>query len=330
MDTTNYLEAAFRNIFLQATWLADHCRMVGALQLRCPTTPNGAAEAAMHMALRPPLQLQSLQLRTQRRAAELLQQLDPSHLTRLYLHTYSAEQQVMASPLLAGVLGRLTRLQDLTVTASWHAMHSSMASTLAGMPHLTRLVLQPQLPAAALAQLPSQLVELQLANPICNAEQLITHITALWQLQSLALVYNNDIVPRQDIVEHAAAWAALPMLRRLDFEVWSGDEDNSLSAGIAAGIAGATSLTRLYCWFFGGKDGDADLLAMLATLKQLQGLEINMEWSVAAPIQFEIRTAAVGQPFRFEAARAFSWKPAAGSAVSALPRGAAANAACVR
>jgi hypothetical protein len=108
---------------------------------------------------------------------------------------------------------------------------------------------------------------------------LVGHLKALTRLQSLALTYSNGVVQRSSITNHAAVWSRLLALKHLDLEVWTGDEDNSLSVGIAAGIARATSLTRPYCWFWGGADTGADLANMLAPLKQLQSLEFCLRGS---------------------------------------------------
>jgi hypothetical protein len=158
-------EAALKQIILQSNWLAEHSMLVGHLQLWCPATVADAAEAAMQMALRPPLQLRSLQLHALQRPAALLRQLDPSSLTRLHMSALDIEVRPLSSPLLAAAIGQLIGLQELAITGSWRSVNSNMTAALARLPQLTKLVLQPQLPAAALAQLPRQLVQLQLANP---------------------------------------------------------------------------------------------------------------------------------------------------------------------
>jgi hypothetical protein len=270
-----------KRVALQAAWLQQHSSMVGRLQLLCPGPPRNKTELAMQVALRRLLQLQSLQLRSQGSPAALLRQLNASRLTNLHWTTpqdqeKQAEIAAMASALLAAALGRLTSLQELAITGSCSAVDSSITPALAGMPQLTRLVLQPQLPAAAIAQLPGQLLHLQLSNPDCEAATLVANVRQLQQLQSLALLYNNEVLQEAIIVSHAAVWPALPVLQQLDLEFWSDepDADSGLSADIAASIAGSASLTRLYCWFWTGKHADVDLNVMLAPLSKLHTLKI--------------------------------------------------------
>jgi hypothetical protein len=52
---------------------------------------------------------------------------------------------------------------------------------------------------------------------------------------------------------------------------------------LAAGIAAATSLTRLHGFFGRGCASDIDLLAMLSPLKQLRSLELHIDHRV--PLQ---------------------------------------------
>jgi hypothetical protein len=85
-------------------------------------------------------------------------------------------------------------------------------------------------------------VELQLADPHCDAPELVAHIKALPQLQSLTLLYSNNITRQEGIVEggldHPAAWAALPMLKQLDIEsAVEAEDNNTLSSALATGIA---------------------------------------------------------------------------------------------
>jgi hypothetical protein len=140
--------------------------------------------------------------------------------------------------------------------------------------------LHPQLSAAALAQLPSQLVELQLSNPHCEATQLVAHVQALRQVQSLTIVDKPEHDADDRTVIHEAAWADLKVLKRLDFEldyecgVWS---RCVVSTQLAAGIASATSLTGLRLLCSGGRSADVDVVAMLAPLKQLESLQLCID-----------------------------------------------------
>jgi hypothetical protein len=109
------------------------------------------------------------------------------------------------------------------------------------------------------------------------------HIKALPQLQSLTLLYSNCITRQAGLVgdegiDHPAAWAALPVLKQLDFEsVVEVEGNSSLSSALAAGVARATSLTRFYVCFDEGCDEGVDGVAMLSPLKQLQRLELSLK-----------------------------------------------------
>jgi hypothetical protein len=254
----------------QIAWLAQYGGLVGQLQLQSYVDSLSADEAAWN--LRPPLQLRSLQLQVHT-PLPLLKQLDPSRLTNLEISRLTLGScRDEESPLLPRALSRLTGVQQLAVTGWWGCTHDSMAAALACMP---QLALEPQLPAAALSHLPSQLVKLQLSNPQCEAAQLLACVQALKELQSLTLVYSSR--SNQDILRrHAASYAAIPQLKQLvlDLDAASG---NKLTADLAAGIAGATSLTRLYGYFAAGCAPEVDLVATLSPLKQLHSLELTMK-----------------------------------------------------
>lgn len=109
-------------------------------------------------------------------------------------------------------------------------------------------MLQPQLPAAALGQLPSQLVKLQLADPGCSADELVAHAGALQQLRSLTLLYSEQ-TGMEHVTRHAAAWARIPSLHGLDLHIETDSQRgaaNTLEPAVAVAISGATSLTSLY------------------------------------------------------------------------------------
>jgi hypothetical protein len=272
--------AALARAQAQAAWLARHCMLVGQLQMHLHYRSYGADQTAIQLAVGPLLKLRSLHLIESRNPSELLDQLDPSRLTSLHMQVFYVQDEIWLSPQLAGSIGRLSALQALFMTQSSQPFHDSMGPALAGLQQLTKLVLHPQLPDAALAQLPKQLVELQLADPHCDGPELVAHVKALRQLQSLTLLYSNFITRPEGILEdgldHPAAWAALPVLKQLDFESVVDVEDNSrLSSALAAGIARATSLTRFYACFIGGCDEGVDIVAMLSPLKQLQSLELD-------------------------------------------------------
>jgi hypothetical protein len=149
------------------------------------------------------------------------------------------------------------------------------------MQHLTRLVLQPQLPAAALAQLPRQLVELQLSNPQCEAAQLVAYVQALKKLQSFSLLISNH--SQQDGLRHqAAAYAAIPQLKQLEL-LCDDSSGKQLTVDMAAGIAATTSLTRVY-GVFQGFAAEVDLVATLSPLKQLHSLELTT-WGPGPKVQ---------------------------------------------
>jgi hypothetical protein len=131
-------------------------------------------------------QLRKLQLQVSRPASALEFLQSSSTLTSLQLLEKPFHEASTAdSPLLAPALSQLTGLQELTITGRHYTAHDSIGAALAGMPRLTQLVLQPQLPAAALGQLPGQLMQLQLANVQCDAAQLVAHVEVLQQLRSL-------------------------------------------------------------------------------------------------------------------------------------------------
>jgi hypothetical protein len=273
----------------QAAWLAKHCMLVGQLQMHMHYRSYGADQAAVQLAVGPLLKLRSLHLDESRTPSEFLDQLDPSRLTSLHMQVAFFPDEIQLSPQLAGSISRLTALQALFMTQGSQPFHDSMGPALAGLQQLTKLVLHPQLPDAALAQLPKQLVELQLADPHCDAPELVAHIKALPQLQSLTLLYGNCVtmqngIAGEDSADHPAAWAALPVLKQLDFESVVDVEDNSrLSSDLAAGIARATSLTRFYACFIDGYDEGVDVVAMLSPLKHLQSLELSFRTSPGLP-----------------------------------------------
>jgi hypothetical protein len=277
--------AALQRVIRQAAWLAQHGSLIGQLQLHFNKPPAAALveladadELAVQMAMPSLLQVHSMRICASRPAA-LLSCLCASSLDSLHLQDTS-NCQCAASPLLAAAVSRLVSLRQFSITGQWYTAHDSLPAVLAGLPQLTKLQLQPQLPAAALQGLPSQLVELQLADPDCEAAQLVAHVGALQQLQSLTLVYSFR--PGSHLVaSHAAAWANVKRLRQLDLEMYDpadAAEDDSLrlSPDVAAGIAAATQLTHLYAWFSGGSSGEVDPLRMLLSLQQLRTLEFQI------------------------------------------------------
>jgi hypothetical protein len=134
----------------------------------------------------------------------------------------------------------------------------------------------------SLQQLPRQLVELQLSNPDCKSEDLLLHLNALQQLQSLTLVYSTDVMRNRDILSHALVWATISVLRHLDLEFCNhldeedGDEQLQLCGDLAAGVSRCMQLTWLYGWFNGGRAPEADTLQMLSGLRQLESLQLCM------------------------------------------------------
>jgi hypothetical protein len=214
--TDTHRLAALRRMVQQSAWLAQYGGLVGQLQLQSHDNMRDADEAAW--SLRPPLQLRCLQLLVHR-PVPLLKQLEPSRLTSLEITLSDDHDGEDESPLLPAALSRLSGLQQLVIRGGWSCVHDSITAALAGMPQLTLLALQPQLPAAALAQLPSQLVELQLSNPECEAVQLVAHVQALQQLQSLSLLYEKNHTEPDIFRAHVAAFAAVPQLKQLELEL---------------------------------------------------------------------------------------------------------------
>ncbi|WIA13623.1 hypothetical protein OEZ85_007187 [Tetradesmus obliquus] len=217
--------------------------------------------------------LQRLQL-VARDPAALLRQLQPSRLSSLVL---TLDDAAAESQLLAAALSRLTGLQELRIISEYvdgdtAQPHVSFAAALARMPQLTQLVMQPQLPAAALARLPRQLVHLHLSAPDCSAAELVAHVNALPQLQTLKLAYGSgavfDVPARNVAMQHAAAWGAIPALRQLDLRLAMG-----LDAATLGGIAAATNLTRLVGHFLHGEPGAR--MSMLSSLQQLEALQLS-------------------------------------------------------
>jgi hypothetical protein len=138
-------------------------------------------------------------------------------------------------------------------------------------------VLQPQLSVAALGQLLSQLVKLQLADPRCSANELVAHAEALQQLRTLILLYSEQ-TGMEHVVGHAAAWASISSLHGLDLHIEPDSQRgaaNTLEPAVAAGVSGATSLTKLYASFESGCEPGVDLVAMLYPLRQLESLELR-------------------------------------------------------
>jgi hypothetical protein len=236
-----------------------------------------ADAAAVQVAIRPSLQLQHLQLCVKWPAA-LLKQLPPNRLTNLEI-VDSSSGYGAACEQLPAALKRFTGLRDLSITGQWYTADDSVATALGIASGLTRLRLQPALPASSLQQLPFQLVEL--SSPDCQPGDLVLHASALRQLQSLTLLYSTDMMMHHDILSHAPVWATIPVLRQLDFEFCNrqvfeehGEELLQLCPVLAAGVAKCTQLTRLYGWFDYGCAPEADALQMLCGLRQLESLEL--------------------------------------------------------
>jgi hypothetical protein len=108
------------------------------------------------------------------------------------------------------------------------------------MPQLTQLELQQQLSAAALVQLPSQLVELQLSGPDCDGAELKSHLGALLHLQTLKLAYGASSTMRAQMLNHAATWRELTTLRHLSVATCGAVQ----SVQVLSGIAATTNLTK--------------------------------------------------------------------------------------
>jgi hypothetical protein len=261
--------AALTRVDHQAAWLAEYGALVGEVQLWLNSSLRCADAAALQAALRPPLQLRHLRLSATRPAA-LLKQLEPSNLTSLVIELTPADVRSAVSQLLGTALGRLTSLRQLSITGDESQPHGSMAAALAGMTQLTQLLLQPLLSAAALAQLPGQLVELHLSGPDCDATELTSHVGALLHLQTLKLTYGASAAPAL-LLNHAPAWCNLAPLRQLSV-VGCGAEHN---ADVLSGIAAATNITKLSCRF--GLIGRGAALAVLSSLRQLE--ELKLEFS---------------------------------------------------
>jgi hypothetical protein len=271
--------AGLQRVIQQSAWLAQYGGLVGQLDLEFHQFVGAAAKPAFEAVLRPPVQLSALRLLNIQKPAPLLKALDPSRLTAV--HVVDAAGAVNAQSALAcAALGRLTGLQQLSWTRGFYPAHDSLGAALAGMPQLTQLVLHPQLSAAALAQLPSQLVELQLSSPQCEGAELVAYVQALRQLQSLTLVHKPEDDDERT-VDHGAAWAALKALKRLDIVLDYYRVDGSLcvmTSRLAASIASAKSLTELRLLCSGGGSADVDVVAMLAPLKQLESLQLCLDY----------------------------------------------------
>jgi hypothetical protein len=285
----------------QAMWLAQYGRLVGQMHLTLypDNSLHGADEAALQLGMRLPLQLQRLDLHT-KEPAVFLRHLDPSQLTCLAItFTDGAAQQPATLPA-AAALKRLVHLRQLSIKCVRGRPHDSLVVALAGMLHLTQLVLYP-LSAAALAQLPSQLVQLQLRDPDCEAEQLVAGIKSLQQLHFLKLGYTSTGVqgdspnPNYDrATNHAAVWACMPVLRQLLI----GFAKRRLSPALAAGIAAATQLTRLDGWFL-AEDGPeyVDLERLLSPLQQLVELRLSFTLGSVNGISTKQQAGTFGQLF---------------------------------
>jgi hypothetical protein len=256
----------------QTAWLAQYGGLVGHLQLDLLGGVGAAAKPAFEVALRPPMQLRALRLLHVYKPGRILSALDPSRLTALQVQD-AAGDTVAGSALACAALARLTGLQQLSWSKASYAAHDSLGAALAGMPHLTQLVLHPRLSHSALAQLPSQLVQLQLTDPDCEAAQLVTHVRALQQLQILTLLYHSNA---DATVSHKAAWAALKVLKWLDLNLSDhavGGVASMLTAELAAGIASATSVTGLHI-SCSDRSAGVDIVGMLSPLKRLESLQL--------------------------------------------------------
>uniref|UniRef100_A0A383VW03 F-box domain-containing protein n=1 Tax=Tetradesmus obliquus TaxID=3088 RepID=A0A383VW03_TETOB len=161
------------------------------------------------------------------------------------------------------------------------AEETAMQAMLKVLPQLQQLQLKPQLPPAVLGQLPSQLEELQLAHPACDAVQLSQQTQALQRLRSLTLMYSVPRLGRQHVLRHAPAWASIAALRCLHLQLHG--ESCELCPALAAAVAGATALKQLTAVFPNGVAHDVDVVAMLSPLRQLEGLELRL--ATVAPVE---------------------------------------------
>lgn len=283
-SVANPAQAALSKIIAQTAWVAQYGQLVGQLQLRsaipsqAQISLQGAEEPAMQAMLKLLPQLQQLQLEVIR-PATVLKLLQSSSLTRLHLLEQPLDVGAAAAPstAVAAAIKQLTSLRELAITGSSHLAGDGAAAVFSGLQHMTQLVLQPQLPAAALAQLPSQLVKLQLANPACDAAELVTHVAALPQLRSLGLMYGDPDLARQHGAGDASAWRSISSLRNLDLDFPPRGQPQGnckLCHALAAAVADATALTRLAISAPDGVDDGVDVVAMLWPLQQLESLQL--------------------------------------------------------
>jgi hypothetical protein len=308
--SSNPQTAAWVLLIQQTLWLSQYGRLVGQLQLAASDAMEDADAAAVQLAIRPSLQLRHLQICVERPAA-LLKQLQSNRLTSLEIID-STSTCAAACMQLPAALQRLTGLRDLSITGQWYKARHALAPALGSASCLTRLRLQPQLPALtaqqlpawSLQQLPRQLVQLQLSNPDCTPEDLIVHVNALQQLQSLTLLYNLEMLDSQRILAHSRVWASIGTLQQLDLDFYAAEDldnsDSQLSQELAVAVSGATQLTRLYGWWFNtGRAHDADALQMLSKLRRLESLDLSLDDYAGGAESFE----SFGQLFSRELTR---------------------------
>jgi hypothetical protein len=144
------------------------------------------------------------------------------------------------------------------------------------MPQLTKLRLDPQLPAAAVAQLPSLLVDLCLFEPDCDASELVAGMNTLQQLQTLTLSYGPDARVRE---QHAASWGALVTLRQLKVDTGN---TMRLDQDTLDCIAAANNLTRFVGSFRCVNAGAQ--LTVLSSLHKLESLKLTFSLNQAREV----------------------------------------------
>jgi hypothetical protein len=290
----------------QAKWLAKHGRLVKLLSVNksrdaandLSSDLGGADEAVMSLAVRPPVQLQNLDLNAAaplRKPAALLTQLDGSHLTQLQVSIPGG----YGAACLPAALQQLTGLSCLVVTAlsarddlAQPRVGQAYAAAMPSLTNLTELRWCGYVPPGVLQQLPHSVVRLQLQSE----QSAIQHLAGLHQLQQLKLVVHGTcdataLAPltaltslqrlglrvscptAADVAQLGRSWAALPALQLL--RVLAGELNQAAGNAIAA----ATSVTKLQlrCLL----EESFDLAAMIAPLAQLKQLCVVQEPSAS-------------------------------------------------
>uniref|UniRef100_A0A383W8H4 Uncharacterized protein n=1 Tax=Tetradesmus obliquus TaxID=3088 RepID=A0A383W8H4_TETOB len=291
-----------RRLSHQAQWLARHGGLVKQLSInKCTTIPHrdlsrdldGADEAVVCLAVRPPVQLQELQLGQTHGSllnpAAVLQQLDASHLTQLSVSIPVANY---GAALMPAALQQLTALRCLRVFAGHHApcplqQPQILQAYLEALPRLTRLTelsWRGSISADLLKQLPARVLKVRLAMPtgklevqhLADKQQLqqlhlgftgcdttaLASLSALTRLQHLSL--HMPACKADSLTQHGSS-LALSTLKQLHIGIHYAD---ALSPAAASAIAAATSVSNLQLRCFRRFYGD-----LTAAFEPLVGLQ---------------------------------------------------------